>query len=129
MNKLLKCLSASLIASSVLLSGCNRDASVVSSNLSQDADNFKINRRIVFYNAINGEYVFVIQGLCSIEDNGTRKVMITCKTGDTTYKKHYLSIADNVTYFGEQIDASSVSKYQYTVTMKPSTLIPNIQIR
>jgi len=82
--------------------GCN-DATVVSNNLSKAADNFEVIRRIVFYNGITGEYIFVIEGACSIADQGSQ-LEVTVKTGENEYKKHFLGLSDNVTYFAEQIE-------------------------
>ena len=111
--------------------GCNdRDSRVVSSNLSTDADNFKINRRIIFYNGITDKYIFVIEGFCSIEkDNRDNQLEVTCKVGNNQYKKHYLGISDNVTYFVEQLDAKNVSAYHYKVIFKPQSIIPDIDFK
>lgn len=49
------------VTSVALLTACT-DADVVSSNLSQDADNFEINRRIVFFNGITNTYLLSIEG-------------------------------------------------------------------
>lgn len=38
------------------------------------------------------------------KDKGGAQLEVTCKTGDGEYKKHYLGISDNVTYFVEQLD-------------------------
>jgi hypothetical protein len=51
------------LALAVGLAGCSNDAQVASRNLSQAADNFEINRRIVFYNGITNDYILVIEGL------------------------------------------------------------------
>lgn len=83
------------------------DAQVASSNLSRAADNFEINRRIVFYNGITNEYILTIEGLCSQEHSeSNKKFMVTCKTGPGVFKKHFLGLSDNVTYFSEQLDAA-----------------------
>lgn len=114
----------------IALAGCGNDASVASRNLSQAADNFEINRRIVFYNGINGDYILTIEGLCSQEpDSGGKKLAVICKTGPTTYKKHFLGLSDNVTYFSEQLEAANASVYFYRVTFKPTTIIPAIDLR
>jgi hypothetical protein len=111
------------------LAGCN-DADVASRNLSTAADNFQINRRIVFYNGITGEYMLTIEGLCSKDTDSTdRKLAVTCKVGPDQYKKHFLCLSDNVTYFIEQIDASNVSPYHYKVVFKPSVIVPDISIK
>lgn len=105
---------------------CSRDADVASHNLSAKADNFEIERRIIFYNGITNEYILTIQGLCSIYDEG-RQLEVTCKTGPEDYKKHFLGLSDNVTYFVEQLEGAGVSTYRYQVTFKPSTIIPDVE--
>lgn len=111
------------------LAACS-DADIASANLSRAADQFEINRRVVFYNGINGEYMLTIEGLCSIgnyDDAG--QLSVTCKTGPAVYKKHFLGLSDNVTYFVEQLDGAKVSTYHYRVIFKPSVIIPELDIR
>jgi len=113
----------------VLLTGCgDDDARIASRNLSKAADNFEVDRRIVFYNGITGEYMLEIQGKCSIEDQ-TKQLEVTCKVGPDEYKKHFLGLSDNVTYFAEQVYASKVSAYHYRVTFKPQTILPDVDFR
>ncbi|VVD74311.1 hypothetical protein PHO31112_00751 [Pandoraea horticolens] len=127
MKKLLSVLCAALLA--ITLSGCN-DASVASKNLSKAADNFEINRRIVFYNGITGEYMLTIEGLCSRDNDSTStKLAIVCKVGANEYKKHFLGLSDNVTYFIEQLEPAKASVYHYRVTFKPSVIVPDIEIK
>jgi hypothetical protein len=114
----------------IVFSGCKGDAVVVSQNLSTDADMFRINRRVVFYNGITGDYMLVIEGLISIEADGLdHQLEVTCKTGDNQYKKHFLGLSDNVTYFVEQIDSANSDPYHYKVIFKPSTIIPDIEVK
>lgn len=112
-----------------LLSGCSTDADVASHNLSQEADNFKINRRVVFYNGITADYVLTIEGLCALKADEGRKISITCKTGEGIYKKHYLGLSDNVTYFIEQLEPAAVGVYRYKVTFKPSVILPDVTVK
>jgi hypothetical protein len=109
------------------LAGCD-DAQVASENLSKAADNFEINRRIVFYNGISGEYILTIEGLCSQQPDG-KKLAVICKTGPGAYKKHFLGLSDNVTYFSEQMEAAQASVYHYRVIFKPAAIIPDIQFK
>lgn len=119
-----------LLVISIICFGCSADADVASYNISRDADNFKIPRRIVFYNGITNDYILVIEGRCSLGNNDDPgELSVTCKTGETTFKKHYLGLSDNVTYFAEQIEDSYESVYHYKVIFKPSTIIPDIEIR
>lgn len=114
----------------VMLTACT-DADVASTNLSKAADNFEINRRVVFYNGITDTYLLTIEGRCSLgnADDRSQQVTVTCKTGEDEYKKHFLGLSDNVTYFAEQIEPAKVSAYHYRVTFKPQTILPDIDFR
>jgi hypothetical protein len=119
-----------LVLASTILTGlvaCS-DAQVASHNLSKAADNFEINRRIIFYNGITNDYILKIEGRCSQDPDG-KKLSVTCKTGPNDYKKHFLGLSDNVTYFSEQIDAASVDVYRYSVVLKPSVILPDIEVK
>lgn len=111
------------------LTGCANDADVASRNLSQAADNFEINRRVVFYNGITNDYILSIEGLCSLDTSASKKLTVTCKTGPGIFKKHFLGLSDNVTYFAEQLEAAKASTYFYRVTFKPSVIIPDVNVR
>jgi hypothetical protein len=119
-----------LVVIALLVSGC-ADADVASENLSKAADSFEITRRIVFYNGITGDYILVIEGLCSLGNYDTAGVELSviCKTGANEYKKHYLGLSDNVTYFAEQIDSAQVDVYYYRVIFKPSVIIPDVDLQ
>lgn len=116
-------------AAAVVLAGCS-DADVASSNLSRAADQFEINRRVVFYNGITDSYMLTIEGLCALGNSDSAgQLTVTCKIGPSAYKKHFLGLSDNVTYFVEQIDAAQVDAYHYRVIFKPSVIIPDIDLR
>lgn len=110
----------------MILAGCENDATVASRNLSKAADMFEINRRVVFYNGITGEYMLSIEGLCSIEGAQSARLAVTCKTGHDQFKKHFLGLSDNVTYFAEQLEEAKASTYHYRVIFKPQTILPNV---
>jgi hypothetical protein len=113
----------------VLVTGCT-DANIASNNLSKAADQFEVNRRIVFYNGITDSYMLTIEGFCSLGNYDTLKELsVTCKVGVREYKKHFLGLSDNVTYFVEQIDSKNVSVDNYKVIFKPTVIIPDIDIK
>jgi ABC-type Fe3+-hydroxamate transport system substrate-binding protein len=117
------------LAASSILSGCT-DADIASNNLSKAADMFEVTRRVVFYNGITGEYMLTVEGLCSLGNSDrTQQLSITCKTGPDAYKKHFLGLSDNVTYFVEQIEPKKASAYHYRVIFKPQTIVPDIDFR
>ena len=112
------------------LAACSSDADVASHNLSKAADMFEVNRRIVFYNGITGDYILTIEGLCSLGNyDKNRELSVTCKTGPRDYKKHFLGLSDNVTYFAEQIEPAKASAYQYRVIFKPAAIIPDVDVK
>ncbi|HXJ61925.1 MAG TPA: hypothetical protein VNU68_35245 [Verrucomicrobiae bacterium] len=112
------------------LMSCDKDADVASRNISTAADNFEIDRRVVFYNGITGNYILQIEGKCSIGPAATPKaIYVICKTGPGAYKKHFLGVSDNVTYFAEQLEPAPASTYRYRVVFKPTVIIPDIEVR
>lgn len=128
--KLFLTASAIALVSSTVLLGCSREADIASKNLSAAADQFEVPRRIIFYNGITGEYMLTVQGLCSLGNaDGHRELSVTCKTGQGIYKKHFLGLSDNVTFFAEQIEPVSASPYQYRVIFKPLSIVPDIELR
>ena len=108
--------------------GCSSDAYVVSSNLSKAADSFEIYRRVVFYNGITDTYILSIEGYSSVEFF-PNKFVVTVKTDDGTFLKHYLGRADNVFPFVEQLHDVAVSDRHYRVIFKPSVIIPDIDLQ
>jgi hypothetical protein len=113
----------------LVLTGCSTDADVASHNLSQAAEKFEVNRRVVFLNGITDKYLLSIEGKCSVETAESAlggSLEVTCKVGDGQFKKHFLGLSDNVTYFVEQLESKNVSEYHYEVIFKPETIIPDV---
>lgn len=126
MNKRIAAAALALVA----VVGCSSpsEADVASENLSTAADQFEVSRRVIFFNGITDEYLLSIEGFCSIEaDSADSQLEVTCKT-DGGYKKHFLGLSDNVSYFVEQLEVEAVSGDRYRVVFRPSTIIPDIDI-
>jgi len=112
------------------LAGCSSDADVASRNLSKEADNFQVPRRIVFYNGITDEYILEVRGFCSLGNfDEAGELSVTCKVGEGQFKKHYLGLSDNVTYFAEQLEGKGVSTDFYQVNFKPQSIAPDVEVR
>ncbi len=126
MKKYLMALCGVLLGA-IALTACDTDATVASRNLSLAAEQFEIERRVVFFNGITDTYLLSIEGRCSIEDQEAQ-LEVTCKTGPDAFKKHFLGLSDNVSYFVEQLDAADVSEYHYRVIFKPQTIVPDIDV-
>lgn len=126
MKKILFVLVALLLA----LPACTDDADVASENVSKAADNFEVMRRIVMFNGITDEYLLEIEGACSIEiDAADDQLEVICKVDDDQYKKHFLGLSDNVSYFVEQGEPIEASAYHYRVTFKPQSIVPDPDFR
>jgi hypothetical protein len=119
-------IAACVVAACVL--GCSSDSEIASYNVSQDAHQFKVFRRVVFYNGITNEYILEIRAYCSVTPEPDGRVSVIIKTENGTYLKHYLGLSDNVTYFCEQLEPSSVSSTHYRVLFKPASIIPDVKV-
>lgn len=118
------------LAAAFGVTACSSDADVASKNLSKAADNFEVQRRIVFYNGITDKAILEIQGLCSLGNaDAEGELSVTCKTGPDTYIKNFLGLSDNVTYFSQQLQGNDVSTQRYRVIWKPSTIVPDVDVR
>lgn len=106
-------------------------ADIASENLSKAAENFEIQRRIVFFNGITDKYLLTIEGRCSVETGESKlggSLEVTCKVGPNAYKKHFLGLSDNVSFFVEQEEAVDVDVYHYRVIFRPDQIIPNVEV-
>ncbi|MBQ1983489.1 MAG: hypothetical protein II232_02545, partial [Spirochaetaceae bacterium] len=56
-------------------------------------------------------------------------LVVTVKTNEGKYLKHYLGLSDNVTYFSESLDPLQVSDKNYKVIFKPSIILPTIEVQ
>lgn len=123
-NKIIK--TVGIVAILLILTGCT-SADTVSSNISREADEFKVKRRITFLNLRSNEYLFQMTGNCSVKgglENDNDELEIICKIGEDKYQKHFLHIANETTYVVEQLEYSDVSRYDYEFVFRPKAIIP-----
>lgn len=110
----------------LLLTGCD-SASTVSNNLSKEANEFKVKRRITFINLRTNEYLFQVTGNCSVKggrSDTNREVQLICRIGEDKYQKHFLYIANETTYVVEQLEYNDVSRYDYEFIFRPEAIVP-----
>jgi len=123
-----------LAVMSLVSTGCASKADVASSNISKEAEQFKVPRRIIFINGITDKYLMTITGYCSVETSNSHiggSLEVTCKVGKDknghdTFKRDNLGLSDNVTYMVQQVDPIAVSTDHYTVLFRPQTIVPDI---
>lgn len=126
MNKTtrIKATVVSMAVFAALLSGCDQ-AERVNYNITEEAQNFNVYRRVTVINCIQGDTLFEIEGRMNIEaDTQDNQLEIIVETEEGKYKKHFIGLSDNVTYTVEDITGSEVSRYHYEINYNPNMWIP-----
>lgn len=112
------------IISLLLLTGCS-EAKRVSSNLSQESDNFNVVRKVTVIDAITNDIMFQMSGRMSIKaDTNDKQLEIVVEDGKDKYQKHIIGLSDNVSYVVEDVDVPNVSKYKYEINYNPKMWVP-----
>jgi len=124
-----KLLATILGVTAFVMVGCTNEADVVNENLSKSGDSFEVQRRIVFFNGITDKYLLTVEGLCSLDLTSDRAMKVTCKVGKDEYKRHYLGLSDNVSYFVEQTESKKEDPFHYKVIFRPESIVPDIDIQ
>ena len=108
-----------------MLSGC-READRASYNLSREADNFNIVRRVTVIDCINGDVLFQMSGKMSIYADTTDNQLEITVSDNGTYQKHIIGLSDNVTYVVEDLNLgeNDVQAYRYTIIYNPKMWLP-----
>lgn len=125
-SKLMRKIIAGIIlaAGIAALSGCS-EASRVSYNLSEQADNFNDIRQVTVINCITGDTLFQMTGKMSITaDTADNQLEVIVENEKGEYKKHFIGLSDNVTYVVEDVTDGDVEKYKYTLNFNPKMWIP-----
>ena len=113
-----------IVATGVFTSGCT-EAEQVSYNVSQEADNFNVIRRLTVINTRSDKPAFELVSAFSLTvDSMDNQLEIVCETGKGEYKKHFIGFNDETMYVVEDISGAEVSKYHYEVNFLPQQIVP-----
>lgn len=113
-----------IIIVGMLLVGCT-EADKVSSNVSQEADNFNVIRRLTVLNARSDKPMFELIGAFSITvDSADNQLEVICETGKNEYKKHFIALNEWTMYVVEDVSGAEVDKYRYEVNFLPESIVP-----
>lgn len=125
MNQIFKRIISTAIAATLLtvttftFSSCT-EVKRVSQNISQEADNFNVFRRVVVINMRSDKVIFELDGYFSIYvDKADNQLEITCETEKDNYKKHFIGLNDWVAYTVEDLSGADVDPYHYEVHYLP----------
>lgn len=115
---------ATIVIVGMLLVGCT-EADKVSSNVSQEADNFNVIRRLTVLNARSDKPMFELIGAFSITvDSADNQLEVICETGENEYKKHFIALNEWTMYVVEDVSGAEVDKYRYEVNFLPESIVP-----
>lgn len=117
---------AGVLAGATLLcaSGCGRQSTRVAHNISKEADNFNVTRRLEVINARTDKPVFELIGNFAIANNDTNELEVTVEIGKGIYKKHLVYLNDWTIYVVEDVSGAYVDKYHYEVNFLPEMISP-----
>ena len=109
----------------VSMSACGRQATVVSRNVSKEADNFNVTRRLTVINTRTDKCLLQMTGKISIEDvTDGIAVLVEVDRDKGIYQKHWVYLNENTMYTVEDLNGVSVSKYAYELEFMPQELVP-----
>lgn len=115
-KKLTACLLAAGLALGV--AGCT-EADQVRHNLSQEADNFNIQRKLTVFNVRTDTVLFQMEGTFALSTSDRGELEVTVQTGENEFKRHFISLPDEVAYVMEDVSGADVDKYHYEINFLP----------
>lgn len=120
MKKNLKRMSAVALLMVMMLAlvGC-RMSERVAWNVSKEADNFNVTRKLTVLNVRSDTILMELSGTFSIANNAANELEIICKTGEHEYKKHFVYLNEWTVYTVEDISGADVDPYKYEITFYP----------
>lgn len=112
-----------------IFSGCEqRQANTVSYNLSLQADNFNVARKLTVINTRaedgNTAILFQMTGNFSIEKETDGDLAVIGENADGTYYKHFVCLSQDITYIVEDLGTTTVNKYKYQINFNPKMILP-----
>lgn len=101
----------------MMVSGCSQ-ADNATMQLKNDADEFKVTRRITVINLRTDTILYEIEGRISYTVEADGDFSIVAKVGDDTFKRDTIGVGqagDGLTYIVEQIEPLEEDPYHYEI--------------
>lgn len=114
-------LLAALAIAATTFTGCT-EASTVNYNISRQAEYFECQRRITVYNARTDTIILEMEGCMNISNNENGELVVTVKTGASTYKKNYVYLNEYTLYVVEDITGTLTNPYDYKIYFHTNVL-------
>lgn len=101
------------------LNGCAKSERV-NYNIKQDADNFKVKRRVIALNTRTDKALFEVEGYISLNTDTDGDLNVTIQTGPSSYKLFYAHLSKDVTYTSVQLEDDDTNPYAYDIQFFPA---------
>lgn len=110
----------------IAATGCGRESDRVSYNISKQADNFNVTRRLTVFNMRTDKCIMQMTGKMSIQNEGNNEISVIVEVDRkrNIYQKHLIYLNEWTMYTVEDVSGTNVSKYAYEVEFMPQTLRP-----
>ena len=100
------------------ITGCT-EANQVSNNISQEADNFNVTRKLTVVNARTDTILLELTGTFALKNNTANELEVIIETEEGKYKKDLVYLNDYTMYVVEDVSGSGVDKYHYEINFLP----------
>lgn len=102
----------------ITVTGCT-EANQVSCNISKEADNFNVTRKLTVLNARTDTILLELTGTFALKNNDANELEVIIETAENKYQKDYVYLNDYTMYVVEDISGASVDKYHYEINFLP----------
>lgn len=107
-----------VVLACVILVACT-EADQVAQNISKEADNFNVTRKLTVINARTDNVMLEMTGTFALKYNASNELEVICEVGDGVYKKHFVYLNEWTCYVVEDISGADVDKYHYEINFLP----------
>lgn len=118
MKKKVMALLAVFVLLCAFLTGCT-EVYKVSNNISQEADNFNVTRKLTVLNARTDTILLELTGTFSLQNNSENELEVIIETAEGKYQKDLVYLNDYTMYVVEDISGTDVDKYHYEINFLP----------
>ncbi len=105
----------------LILSGCTESCKV-SHNISQEANNFNVTRKITVINVRDDNVLYELVGNFSLRNEGDNELSVISEVAEGQYKKDFIYLSDWTTYIVQDVSGAYVDQYHYEVNILPQAI-------
>jgi hypothetical protein len=116
-KKILLAVAATILAVGTF-TGCS-ESYKVSQNVSQEADNFNVTRKLTVINARTDTVLLELTGTFALQNNNDNELEVIIETAEGKYKKDLVYLNDYTMYVVEDVSGANVDKYHYEINFLP----------